>query len=93
MIKYIFWDLNFKLRWFVMKIRVYSTPTCSHCRDLKRFLDEKGIEYEEIDVSRERDAAKEMVEKSGQLGVPVMDVDGKIVVGFDREKVKETLGI
>ena len=76
-----------------MKVKVYSTPTCHHCRDLKKFLDENNIEYEEIDVSADREAAKEMVEKTSQMGVPVMEADGKFVIGFNREEVKKVLGI
>jgi len=76
-----------------MKVKVYSTPTCHHCRDLKKFLDENNIEYEDIDVSADREAAKKMVEKTSQMGVPVMEVDGKFVVGFNREEVKKILGI
>ena len=76
-----------------MNVKVYSTPTCPHCRDLKRFLEDNKIEFEDIDVSRDRDAAKEMVEKSRQLSVPVLEVDGKMIVGFNRTAVKEALGL
>jgi glutaredoxin-like YruB-family protein len=74
-----------------MKVKVYSTPTCPHCIHLKRFLEEHKIEYEDIDVSRDRKAAQEMVEKSKQLGVPVVDIDGRIIVGFNRDAVKDAL--
>ena len=74
-----------------MKIKVYSTPTCHHCRDLKRFLEENNIEFEEIDVSVDREAAKNMVEKTNQMGVPVMEVDGKFVIGFNKEEVKKII--
>ena len=74
-----------------MKIRVYSTPMCPHCRDLKRFLDENNVKYENIDVSVDRAAAKEMVERSGQLGVPVIDIDGRIIVGFNRVAITGAL--
>ena len=60
---------------------------------LKQYLDEKGFKYEDIDVAADTQAREEMVEKSGQLGVPVSDIDGKIVVGFNRDKVNELLGI
>lgn len=76
-----------------MKVKVYSTPTCHHCRDLKRFLEENNIEYEEIDVSADREAAKAMVEKTSQMGVPVMEADGKFVIGFNKEEVRKILGI
>ena len=74
-------------------IKIYSTPSCPYCHMLKQYLDEKGFEYEDIDVAAVTEAREEMVEKSGQLGVPVSDIDGKIVVGFNRDKVNELLGI
>ena len=60
---------------------------------LKEFLKEKKIEFENINVSDDEDAAEEMIEKSGQMGVPVTDIDGKIIVGFDKEKIKRLLEI
>ncbi len=75
------------------KVKVYSTPTCVYCVTLKKFLEEKGVEYEEIDVSVDDVAAKEMVEKSGQMGVPVIEIDSEIIVGFDKEKISEKLGL
>ena len=73
------------------KIKVYSTPACPHCHEVKDFLKEKGIEFEDIDVAADQEKAKEMVEKSGQMGVPVIDIDGKIIVGFDREAIEKEL--
>ncbi len=73
------------------KIRVFSTPTCPYCRAVKEFLNEKGIEFENIDVSQDRQAADEMVEKSGQMGVPVIEIKGEFIVGFDKEKIEELL--
>ena len=75
------------------KVTVYSTPTCVYCVTLKKFLEEKGVEYKEIDVSADDAAAKEMVEKSGQMGVPVVDIDGEVIVGFDRDKISSKLGL
>lgn len=75
------------------KVTVYSTPTCPHCHHAKDFLKDNNIPFEDIDVSKDRDKAREMIEKSGQMGVPVIDIDGKIVVGFDQGKVQEILGI
>ena len=75
------------------KVTVYSTPTCPHCVHAKEFLKEKDVDFEDIDVSADREKAKEMVEKSGQMGVPVIDVDGKIIVGFDQGKLQELLGM
>lgn len=75
----------------MVKVTVYSTPTCPHCKHAKEFLKEKHVEFEDVDVSADRDRAKEMVEKSGQMGVPVIDVDGKIIVGFDQNKLEELI--
>jgi glutaredoxin-like YruB-family protein len=61
---------------------VYSTPMCPYCTKAKEYLESKGIAYQEIDVSRDRAAAMEMIQKSGQMGVPVVDIGGEIVVGF-----------
>lgn len=74
-------------------VKVYSTPTCPYCVTLKEFLKENSIEFEDIDVSQNEDALNEMVKKSGQMGVPVIDINGKVVVGFDREKISELLEI
>lgn len=74
-------------------IKIYSTPTCIYCKTLKAFLSERGIAFKDVDVSRNQEALKEMVEKSGQMGVPVTEIDGQIVVGFDKEKIKQLLDI
>lgn len=73
------------------KVIVYSTPTCPHCHHAKDFLKEKGIEFEDIDVSADREKAMEMVKKSGQMGVPVIEIDGEMIVGFDQKQVEEKL--
>lgn len=73
------------------KVKVYSTPTCPHCLAVKAFLKEKGVEFQDVDVSVSRESADEMIKKTGQMGVPVVDIDGKIVVGFDREKIESLL--
>ena len=70
-----------------MKVKVYSTPTCPYCRMAKSFLDEKGVSYEDLDVSVDTAARDEMAKKSGQMGVPVIDVDGEVIIGFDRERL------
>jgi len=75
------------------KVRVFSTPGCPYCYTLKEFLKEHGIEFEDIDVSTNGEAAKEMIEKSGQMGVPVVEIDGQIVIGFDKEKICQLLNI
>ncbi len=74
-----------------MKVIVYSTQTCPYCYHVKDFLKEKGVEFEEIDVSKDKEAAKRMIEKSGQMGVPQIEIDGKIIVGFDREAIEKEL--
>jgi glutaredoxin-like YruB-family protein len=75
------------------KIRIFSTPTCPYCITLKEFLKEHGFEFEDIDVSQNKEALEEMMEKSGQMGVPVVEIDGEIVVGFDKERISNLLGI
>lgn len=74
-------------------IKIYSTPTCPWCKKAKAYLGEKGIAYESIDVSSNEAAQKEMIDKSGQMGVPVIDIDGKIIVGFDKEEIDKTLNL
>ncbi len=73
------------------KIKVYSTPTCSYCRMVKSFLKEKGVDFEDIDVSVDSKAAEEMIQKSGQMGVPQIEINEKIIVGFDREAIEREL--
>lgn len=75
------------------KVRVYSTPTCPFCTMAKEFLKEHKIEFEDVDVLADQEEAKKMIEKTGQMGVPVIDVDGKAVIGFDKDKLKELLKI
>lgn len=72
-------------------ITVYSTPTCPYCKMVKAFLNEKGIEFKDIDVSADRDAVKAMVEKSGQIGVPQIEINDKIIVGFNKEALEREL--
>lgn len=76
-----------------MKVKVYSTPFCPYCTMAKEFLKKHTIKFEEINVQENRAAAIEMINKSGQNGVPVIDVDGKIIIGFDEPKLREALGI
>lgn len=75
------------------QVTVYTTPTCSWCRTLKRHLDNKGIRYREVDVAANQKAAKEMVRKSGQQGVPQAEINGQMVVGFDQVRLNKLLGI
>lgn len=74
-------------------IKIYSTPTCPYCVTLKKWLKEKNFEFEDIDVAKDERAQEEMIIKSGQMGVPVVDIDGQIVVGFDKEKISKILKI
>lgn len=75
------------------KVRIFSTPACPYCITLKEFLKEHDIEFEDINVSENKQALDEMIQKSSQMGVPVVDIDGQIVVGFDREKISKLLNI
>jgi len=74
-------------------ITIYSTPTCGYCQQAKQYLTSKNIPYSDVDVSVDRAKQEEMVAKSGQFGVPVIDVGGKIIVGFDKRKLDEYAGI
>jgi len=74
-------------------VTVYSTPTCSWCQAAKDHLSAHGISFEDVDVQANMDRAREMIEKSGQYGVPVLDIDGEIIVGFDRARIDSLLGL
>ncbi|MDD5561548.1 MAG: glutaredoxin domain-containing protein [Candidatus Omnitrophica bacterium] len=74
-------------------VKVYSTPTCPWCIRVKQFLEENHIDFQNIDVSADQRAVDELIQKSGQMGVPVLDIEGQIIVGFDREKIKQSLGL
>ncbi len=75
------------------EVKIYSTPTCSWCAKAKEFFKENNVKYEEYDVAMDEEKRNEMVEKSGQLGVPVIDVDGNIIVGFDQPRLTELLDL
>lgn len=75
------------------RVTVYSTPTCSWCNTLKSYLNEHRIKYTDIDVSRDQKAAEAMVKRSGQQGVPQTDINGEMIVGFNRERINQLLGI
>lgn len=74
-------------------IKVFTTKFCPYCISLKEFLKEHNIEFQEVNVENDEQGLKEMVEKSGQMGVPVTVIDGNVVVGFDRERIKKLLNI
>jgi len=76
-----------------MVVRVFSTPICPYCLALKNFLKEHNIEFEDIDVSQDEKARDEMIKKSGQMGVPVIEIDDEMVVGFNKEIIKSLLKI
>lgn len=72
-------------------IKVYSTTWCGFCHAVKQYFDKLGVKYEDVNVEEDRAAAQEMIEKSHQMGVPVIDIDGTIVIGFDRPKIDALL--
>ena len=74
-------------------ITVYSTATCPYCKMVKQFLEDNEFKYKEVDVGKDKQGAHEMVEKSGHMGVPVVDIDGEIIVGFDKPAIKKALNI
>ena len=74
-------------------VKVYSTPTCPYCVTLKEFLKKHNIQFEDIDIAQNEKARDEMIKNSNQMGVPVVDIDGQIVIGFDKEKITQLLGI
>lgn len=73
-------------------IIVYSTTFCPYCKMAKEYLDQKGVSYKDVNVQEDDEAAAEMIRKSGQMGVPVLDINGKIIVGFNREAIDEAIG-
>lgn len=75
------------------KVRVYTTTFCPWCIAAKNFLKKYNIPFQEINVEKDKKAAEEMIRKSGQTGVPVIEIDGKIIIGFDERKIKEALGL
>ena len=76
-----------------MIVKIYTTPTCAYCHAEKEFFKENNIAFEERDVFADAKSRQEMIDKTGQLGVPVTDIDGKIVIGFDRSRLKKLLGL
>lgn len=74
-------------------IKIYSTQSCPYCVSLKEFLTERKFEFENIDVAENEKGLKEMVEKTGQFGVPVVNIDGQFIIGFDKEKITKLLNI
>lgn len=85
---------NFCYHWGMAKnVNIYTTPTCLYCQLAKKFLKDNDIEYLEFDVASDRKRAEEMVKKSGQMAVPVIEIGDEIIIGFDKKKISELLGI
>ena len=76
-----------------MKITVYTTSVCPYCHQLTAYLKEKGVQFEEINLSEHPEKVEELTKKTGQLGVPVTEIDEEYIIGFDIPKLKEKLGI
>ena len=74
-----------------MNVKIYTTKTCMLCKKTKGYLNEKNVQYETFDVGEDTNAANEMIEKSGQMGVPVTDINGTIIVGFDKDAIDKAL--
>ncbi|MDO8642427.1 MAG: glutaredoxin domain-containing protein [Candidatus Woesearchaeota archaeon] len=72
-------------------VKVYSTPTCPWCVKAKEFLKKHKVKFKELNVAANKSAREELIEKSGQMGVPVIDVDGKLIIGFDEKELKKAL--
>lgn len=75
------------------KVTIYTTPSCIYCKMAKSYFAEHKVQYEEKNVMTDIPAQQEMIQKSGQLGVPVVDVDGQIVIGFDKSRLASLLGL
>jgi glutaredoxin-like YruB-family protein len=76
-----------------MEIKIYSTPTCPYCKMAKQYISSKGFSYQDFDVSNNKTTADEMVKVSGQMGVPVVIINGQIVVGFDKARIDSLLSV
>lgn len=87
--------LEINVKFIMAKVKVYTTPTCTYCVVLKKYFEEKGVEYEEVDVSEDEEAQKRMIEKTNQMGVPVVEIgeEEKFIVGFDKEKINQELNL
>jgi glutaredoxin-like YruB-family protein len=72
---------------------MFSTPTCTYCKKAKKYFREKQIPFREVDVSRDQAAARDMVKRSGQQGVPQIQIGSKMIIGFDRPKIDRLLGL
>jgi glutaredoxin-like YruB-family protein len=77
----------------MVSVKVYSTPTCVYCKTLKGYLQKNGKEFEDIDVSKDEKQLQEMIKISGQMGVPVVQIDSEVITGFDKQKIDQLLNI
>mgnify|MGYP001448992396 CR=1 FL=1 len=84
-------EYNLATLYGMKKITIYSTPWCHFCHQAKEYFKSKNIEFTDIDVSADQVKADEMIKKSGQMGVPVIEIDGKLIAGFDKSKIEEML--
>jgi len=75
------------------KVIVFSTPTCTFCTQAKRYFKEKNIRFTDVDVSKDQSAARDMMRRTGQMGVPVILINNKPIIGFDRNKINQMLNI
>jgi glutaredoxin 3 len=73
------------------RVIVFSTPTCTYCNQAKRYLRQRGVRFRDVDVSKDAAAARDLVRRSGQQGVPVLDIGGRIIVGFNRPEIDKLL--
>jgi len=76
-----------------MSVKIYTTPACVYCKMAKSFFQANSVQYQELNVAADAVARDEMIQKSGQFGVPVIDIDGKLIIGFDQTQLKQLLGI
>lgn len=74
-------------------VKIYSTPTCVYCKTLKGYFKKNGIKFEDIDISKDEKQLQKMIKDSGQMSVPVVDIDGEVIIGFDKQKIDELLKI
>ncbi len=75
------------------EVKVYSTPTCPYCRMTRKLLEDNGVQYQDFDVAGDKAARYEMISKSGQMGVPVLVIDGEMIIGFDQAELRQRLGL
>ncbi|MGM0368332.1 MAG: glutaredoxin domain-containing protein [Actinomycetota bacterium] len=73
------------------KVIVYSTSTCPYCNRVKDYLASKGVKFKDIDIAKDKKYLDEMVKKSGQMGIPVIDIDGNIIIGFEKEEIDKAV--